>query len=121
MAVEAEIVQDGHPSDVFQVDAGSDRTTGEIVQIAGRAGVVKGHNPDQLKSGEKIAVDTGAIVRIPSVEGSTTFSAGDQVDWDDTGNEAVADGAAASDFDLGLAVIGTSAGGDALPQVKLNG
>lgn len=119
MAVEAKILQGGHPSQILTVDAGADRKAGELVQVAGLAGVVLGHLPEALKSGKEIAVDTGAVVEVQNVEGSTSYSDGDTVGWDDGNDEAVATGATAKDFDLGACVGGTSSGGDK-PTVALN-
>lgn len=117
---EALVLHGGPSAQVLQKDAAADRKSGEIVQAGGRAGVVLGLSEESLKSGEPIAIDTGAAVEVQNVEAATTFAEGDTVGWDDTANEAVAAADTAKDFDIGKAILATSAGGDKV-KVLLNG
>jgi len=117
MALEATILRPGHQSQVLHQDAAADRSTGELVQAGGRAGVVVGNNAAALASGERIAVDTGAQVTVNPVS-AVTFTEGATVGWDDTANQAVAGGA--GDFNLGKAIEATTVNG-APVKVLLNG
>lgn len=72
---------------------------GDIVQApSGRAGVVQGQRP--LDEGEEALLATEGKFLVDAASG-TTFTAGDEIEWDDTNKLAVA--AAAGDFDIGRA------------------
>jgi len=110
MSIEAIFKQNAGQQDYT---AGSAILAGAIVQLSdGRAGVVKA----DLAASEKGSVYTEGIFDVLSASG-TTFSAGVDVDWDDSNNLAVAD--AAGDYHLGTAVAAKTSG-QTVVRVDLN-
>lgn len=88
---------------------------GEIVQApSGRAGFVLGQRA--LEEGEPAILKTSGKVSVDSAS-ATTFTAGDEIEWDDTGKVAVA--AAGGDFDIGRASK-DKANGEVKVEVLLN-
>lgn len=85
-----------------------DHIPGEVVRSPSlRAGIIQGINPNELKTGQEVTIDTEAVADVASASG-TTFALGATVGWDDTANLAVAGGA--GDFDIGKAEIAKTAG-----------
>lgn len=110
----AERVQEGERR--HHTPSGSDVTAGDVLQLDdGLAAVAI----NDISDGVQGAVHTSGIYKLTNVEGATTFSAGDDVSWDNGNNQAVAQGDAAADFHVGKAIAATSAGGDPV-TVRLN-
>lgn len=80
-------------------------SAGDIIQAAGIAAVVTGSQP--IAIGERFTALTKGVFAVLTASG-TTFSAADEIEWDDTNNLAVA--AAGGDFDLGRAVNAKTSG-----------
>lgn len=77
------------------VVAGSPVSAGDIVQVAGKAGIVVSDG----EVGETVGVQIRGLVAVPKA-GATTFSAGDTVEYDEGDDLAVAsDG----DYQVGIA------------------
>lgn len=76
--------------------AGAALVAGQVLQVAGRAGVVTGLKG--FASGEKASVQVEGQFEVASASG-TTFAAGVLADWDDTAKLAVA--TTTGDFNLG--------------------
>jgi predicted RecA/RadA family phage recombinase len=105
MAAQAEFI---HSADMVDYTAVGTEVGGEIVQAPDyRAGVVSGlgirssTGTSGATAGDKLKVYVKGIFDVTCATGQT-FNAGQNVDWDNTNNTAVADGA--GDFALGTCV-----------------
>lgn len=85
-----------HGDEVRVASAAGALSDGDVVQVAGLAGVVEG----PVVTGDPYNVRVKGQFDVSSASG-TTFSAGARVEWDDTNNLAVASGN--GDFVLGNA------------------
>lgn len=87
-----------HDGATLDYTAGADVTAGDVINIgSGLVGVA----PRDIANGETGALQVRGVVRVTkATDASLSFSAGDQVDWDDSAKTAVDDGGA---FRLGVA------------------
>lgn len=83
----------------IHLTAGADKTVGDIELAGGIPGVIVGSGP--IKSGDRYTVYTKGVFAVITAS-ATTFSAGAEIEWDDTTNLCVA--AAGGTFNLGRAV-----------------
>ncbi len=101
---EATYYQDGDTLDY--TPSGADVEAGQVINLGdGLVGVA----PRDFADGVAGAVQVRGVVKATKAAGSITFGVGDQVDWDDTGNTAVATG---GDFRLGVAAYAAAATDD---------
>lgn len=85
-----------YPGDEIHFTAGAAYSAGDVVSIAGLAGVIEGLS--NVASGDPATARVKGVFDVASASG-TTFALGAAVQWDDTNNLAVATG----DFALGKA------------------
>lgn len=74
--------------------SGSAVSSGDLMQVAGKAGIVVSDGA----VGETVGVQIRGLIAVPKA-GATTFSAGDTVEYDEGNDLAVASG----DYQLGIA------------------
>ncbi len=108
--MEAEFIQEGNALDYTPI---ADKVAGDVVQRAGLCGVVI----NDIVANDKGAVQITGVIKVPIATG-VSFTEGAEVEWDDTGKEAVA--ATSGDFDMGRAVDAASQAADGHVLVLLN-
>lgn len=104
-----------HEGNSVDYTPGADVTAGDVVDLgSGYTGVAA----NDITSGVKGALQVRGVFRVTKASGGgVTFSAGDTVGYDATGETAVAAGT--GDFDIGKAVA-AAADADAEVHVQLN-
>src|SRR5690554_3184212 len=83
------------------VVSGSPVSSGELVQIAGLAGIIVA----DAEVGQSVGVAVRGLIAVPKASG-TTFSAGDTVEYDEGDGLAVASG----DYQVGIAAYDAGSG-----------
>lgn len=98
----------------LQATAGAAYDCGDVVQLAGFAGIVEGLSG--VASGDKMNVRIRGVFDIACASG-TTLAAGVRCEWDDTAKLVVA--AAGGDFELGT-VVKAKVSGELVARVAIN-
>lgn len=104
-------------SGLVDYTAGSDLSAGWVFQLADKRAAILAAD---VKSGKKVGAYTQGIVDIAAASG-TTFSAGDEVYWDESAGACIARSSAdlTADFFLGVAVV-AKVSGELFVAVDLN-